>query len=231
VLRVDLAGLGDSDGDSDRFADDADFYAAESAGQVRAVLDALEADGLPPRFVLGGLCSGAYWSARVALDDDRVAAALLLNSRVLVWDDALEGTRGLRWLRRNGLRPSAWRRVLSGDIRVQPARLAASAARALGHRGRGGEVTAALDRLRDRGVAVDLVFCDGEPLRAELPPLEPWPNVTLRLVPGRDHLFRPVWMHEHVHAAVDASLRSHGAPAGRAAVPAPVGDGHRQRDA
>ena len=31
------------------------------------------------RFVLGGLCSGAYWSLRRALVDERVRGLLLLN--------------------------------------------------------------------------------------------------------------------------------------------------------
>lgn len=215
TLRIDLEGLGDSDGGSD-FTGDADFYGVAVASQVQAVFDALEREGRPPRFLLGGLCSGAYWSFQVALVDRRVVGTLLLNSRVLFWDEALEGQRGLRWLRRNFLRPAAWARVLRGQIRVDPGRMARSALRALARRRGSGELLAALDRLRERGVRLNLVFCDGEPLREELEalgPLDAWPNLTLDVVPGRDHMFRPLWMHPYVHAAADRALRSLRAPA------------------
>ena len=203
---------------------------------MREVLDALAAAGLPGRFLVGGLCSGAYWSFHTALADDRVASALLLNPRVLYWDDALEGARGLRWLRRNGLRPQAWGRVLRGEIRVDVRRVAGSAVRALLRRGGADDPAAdAFAALAARGRRVELLFCDGEPLREELGPLDAHPNVTLEALPGRDHVLRPVWMHEHVHAAVDRALEralgSRDASADRAAVPAPVGDGHRQRHA
>ena len=55
--------------------------------QVRAVLDALQRRGLPRRFLLAGLCAGAYWSLHTALEDDRVAAVGLLNPRELTEED------------------------------------------------------------------------------------------------------------------------------------------------
>ena len=50
------------------------------------------------RFMLGGLCSGAYWSFHAALLDERVPAVLLLNPRALVWDAGLGPGRDLRAL-------------------------------------------------------------------------------------------------------------------------------------
>jgi hypothetical protein len=73
-------------------------------------------------------------------------------------------------------------------------------------------VAAAFDRLRDRGFRARFVFCDGEPLYDELTSAGllsdqmRWPLVSVRHVPGRDHTLRPLWMHEHVDAAMDWAL-------------------------
>ena len=53
-LRVDLAGIGESEGATTGYADVAAFYVPDFVEQIRAVLDALQARGLPPRFVLLG---------------------------------------------------------------------------------------------------------------------------------------------------------------------------------
>jgi hypothetical protein len=74
------------------------------------------------------------------------------------------------------------------------------------------QIVRSFDRLRERGQEATLIFCDGEPLRDELEEGglvaddARWPNVTIELVPGRDHTFRPVWMHPSVHEAVDRAL-------------------------
>ncbi len=206
TLRIDLAGIGDSDGDASRYSDVAELYVPEFVDQVRGVLD--ELDGR--RFVLLGLCSGAFWAFHTALQDERVSAAILLNSRVLFWDDALEAGRDLRRMRAHLFRPQQWRRVLTGELEVTPGRvLTALRARRVDA---AAEIEAAFDRLRDSGTRVVLAFTDGEPLRDELERdgylarLDDWPNLTLELLPGRDHTLRPLWMHEPAHAAVDRAL-------------------------
>jgi hypothetical protein len=74
------------------------------------------------------------------------------------------------------------------------------------------DVERAFDRLLENDTRVLLAFCDGEPLRDELERdgyvarLERWPNLELAILPGRDHTLRPVWMHPHVHEAVDRAL-------------------------
>jgi hypothetical protein len=74
------------------------------------------------------------------------------------------------------------------------------------------QIKRSFDRLRDSGRSATLIFCDGEPLRDELEAGgllfddSRWPNLTVELVPGRDHTFRPPWMHRHVHEAVDRAL-------------------------
>ncbi|HEX7609099.1 MAG TPA: alpha/beta fold hydrolase, partial [Solirubrobacteraceae bacterium] len=70
-LRIDLEAIGDSDGDSAPLVRVASLYVPEYVEQVHAALDMLEERGLGERFVLLGLCSGAYWSMHAALQDER----------------------------------------------------------------------------------------------------------------------------------------------------------------
>ena len=223
-LRLDLEGIGDSDGDGELFSDVAHFHGEQFFAQTRDALDALEAAGIGSRFVLVGLCSGAYWAFHAALADDRVAAALMINPRVLYWDDNLEIARELRRTRLL-MRPVTWKRVLRGD--VAPARwatmarwVAATPLRLVrAHRAHvekplsvEDRIAAAFDSVRDRDLRARFVFCDGEPLFDELTRAgllaqpDRWPNISLCKLPGRDHTLRPLWMHEHVVAVMDAAL-------------------------
>jgi alpha-beta hydrolase superfamily lysophospholipase len=236
TLRFDLIGIGDSDGPSERYGDVTQLYVPGFMDQIQASLAALEAEGLARRFVVGGLCSGGYWAFQAALEDDRVVQALLINGGYFFYDTSLDGARMRARIRRRIFHLPTWRRLLRGGLELDARTAALALFRRAPETGRA--LAAAFDLLQDRGARLDMIFCDGEPLReelAEVGPLDPWPNVRVGLVPGRDHLFRPLWMHEPFHAAVDRALRraldSEHAPADRAPVPAPVGDGRPQRHA
>ncbi len=232
ALRLDLAGIGESDGDADRFADVGAFYVPEFVGQVRLVLDALEARGLGPRFVLLGLCSGAYWSFHAALDDPRVATAILLNPRSLIWDRGVHARHESREIRGRLRSASHWRKVLRGQasfrrpVSVALAvlrRFVRDSARALrdviarrSDQLEGADATdLALDRLRDAGKDLHLVFAGDEPLYADweregrLDRLDHWPNVALQAIslPVDTHTLQPLWLQGRVHALVDAAVR------------------------
>lgn len=223
-LRLDLEGIGDSDGDGEQFADVAHFHGEQFFAQARSALDALQGAGLGNKFILFGLCSGAYWAFHAALADDRVAAAVLINPRVVYWDDSLEISRELRRTRLL-TKPVIWKRVLRGDVSL--ARWATMIRWLVGSPVRyvrglreprsdtpsiDDQIAAAFDRLRDRGVRARFVFCDGEPLFEELTRgglldrPDRWPTVSVVRLPGRDHTLRPLWMHEHVVAAMDGAL-------------------------
>ena len=219
TVRLDLEGIGDADGDGERFTELAELYAPELVDQVCAALDALEARDLGCHFVLAGLCSGACWSFHGALRDERVVAAFMLNPRALFWDPSLETARNLR---RGLLRLSSWRRVLRSE--VSPAEMATLAWRApfaLLRRGatrwsagRAGEdeLDRALDRLRDTGKHLQFIFSDNEPLHEELEQQgrldrgDRWPNLELALVPGRDHTLRSLYSQQHAHDRLDRAL-------------------------
>jgi pimeloyl-ACP methyl ester carboxylesterase len=71
TLRIDLSGIGDSDGDAAALVRVGSLYTPEYLEQVRAALDMMEREGLPRRVVLLGLCAGAYWALQAALQDER----------------------------------------------------------------------------------------------------------------------------------------------------------------
>lgn len=218
TLRLDLEGIGDADGDSDRFTELAELYVPELVDQARAALDALRARGFQGRFVLMGLCSGAYWSFHGALRDDRVVAAFMLNPRALFWDPALETARDLR---RGVLRTSSWPKILRGEVPLArmialaldaPFMLPRRAIRQRRARRGGDELDRALDRLRDDDKRLRFIFSGNEPLYEEfglegrLDQLDCWPNVSLELIPGHDHTLRPFLAQQRAHEALDRVL-------------------------
>jgi hypothetical protein len=217
-LRLDLEGLGDADGDASRFADVAELYVPELVVQVSSAIDVLCARGAARRFVLAGLCSGAYWSFHGALQDERVVAAFMLNPRTLFWNATVEN---VRYLRRGLFRPSSWRMMLNGDVRFSRmssvARQAPSAvikhavARWRAH-GENDALDLALDELRSHDKRLRFIFSEQEPLHEELERQgrlnrgERWPNLELDLLPGRDHTLRPANSQRRAHDVLDRAL-------------------------
>ena len=61
TLRMDVVGVGDSDGEEGLYREHDALQRREFAGQLLAAQDELERRGLPPSFIVGGLCSAAYW--------------------------------------------------------------------------------------------------------------------------------------------------------------------------
>lgn len=226
TLRIDLAAIGDSDGDGTRYRDVGRFFDPELEGDIVAFIDELERRRPGGRVVLGGLCAGGYWSFHGAARDDRVIAALLLNPGLLSWDPEIISRRDARKLKR--LRSPAWRRrVLRGEVRM-PRMLAI--ARALGtraalrvirlpravlrrrHLKSTPDFEEKLARLRDRGTRVLIAFSDDEPLQLDLQSdgffarLPEWPNVEVQPLPGRDHTLRPIVVQRAVHEMLDREL-------------------------
>ena len=228
TLRIDLGGIGDSDGDAERYRDVAELYVPSLIDQVGDVIDALQARGTARRFVLVGMCSGAYWAFHAALADDSVAAALLLNPRHLFWDAHLHIRRDARKLARLGSRLT-WRRIVRGEVsRERMAEVArASVTRALrATRAASGrllsgarrsqddddEVDHAFDTLSQHDRTILLAFSNREPLLEELERegrlarLARWPNVCLKRVPGYGHTLRPTALQRHAHRLLDDAL-------------------------
>lgn len=226
TLRVDLAAIGDSDGDGTRYRDVGRFFATELEEEVVALIDEAVRRGLGDRVVLGGLCAGGYWSFHGAARDPRVIAALMMNPRILVWDDELLSRRdALAVVRlRNA---SAWRQLLRGEVTLKRtrailralllhaprwARRLPSTLRSGRRRWIGPDADALLATLRERNTRVLMAFSGDEPLYDELERdgylarLDEWPNMEIHSLPGRDHTFRPIVVQRAVREQLDREL-------------------------
>jgi pimeloyl-ACP methyl ester carboxylesterase len=212
VVRLDQSGIGDSDGD-ERYEDLAEYYDAHITNRTVATLDALEARGLPARFVLVGLCTGAYWSFQGALGDRRVVGAFAINLPFFFrtwWAIHVLHAWAARRRPREEDRPatSRARSALSWLFPVLP--LGRRALRAVLRAP--DSVDRAVNELRDRSVELLLMFSGGEPQYDELigdrriERFNRLPNVHVRRIPGRDHSIRPLPVQRYVSHELDAAL-------------------------
>jgi alpha-beta hydrolase superfamily lysophospholipase len=220
TVRIDMPGIGESDGDAREPVPDASFYTPQRNEQTLAILDRLAGLGLPDRFVLGGLCSGAYWSLHAALADPRVRGALMINLYSVFWSAELVAERDTKESL-GALRGRAWRRLVNRDLTAAQARTALAAIRPSQLRSTAGnpversqseEIERAFDRLRDQGTQGLLLFSRGEGLYDQLvrqgvvERIHRWPNLSIAQLPSSDHMFRAIWLQQHVHGLLDEAL-------------------------
>jgi pimeloyl-ACP methyl ester carboxylesterase len=220
TVRIDMPGIGESDGDAREPVPDASFYTPQRTQQTLAILDRLAELGLPDRFVLGGLCSGAYWSLHAALADPRVRGALMINLYSVFWSAELVAERVTKESL-GALRGRAWRRLVNRDITAAQAKTALAAIRPSQLRSSAGnpversqrqEVERAFDRLREQGTHGLMLFSRGEGLYDQLERqgilagIDRWPNLSVAQLPTTDHMFRAIWLQRHVHGLLDDAL-------------------------
>jgi pimeloyl-ACP methyl ester carboxylesterase len=221
-LRLDVEAIGESDGEVAPYADDDALYVDALIPQVNAALADLSQRGVADRFVTAGLCAGAYWGMYVGLDDPRVTATLMFNSRGIVWDTGLAASRDLRRAFSQKLTWSRIRHNVTGPRLKAVARwLLGMPARWLARR-RGGEaagsfpdrVSQVMHRMQASPLRCVFVFSVAEPLEEELaaagwlPAIEDWPNVTVTRLAVRDHTLRPLMAQQQAHAALDDAVES-----------------------
>jgi pimeloyl-ACP methyl ester carboxylesterase len=220
TVRADLEGIGESDGADHMYPRDADLFGRHLLDQTAELLDGLERRGLPSRFVLTGLCSGAYWALHTALRDRRVVSALMVNAFPMTWSDELdEETRTRRVIL--SLRGRAWRRVVRRDVsrhelrealRVLAPRHLLAIGRGTGEAAHVASVDRVLDALRDRGTQTLLLTGREEPLvvqferEGRFERMAEWPNVTFEEIPSGDHQFRALWVQRSVKDSLDRGL-------------------------
>jgi pimeloyl-ACP methyl ester carboxylesterase len=110
VLRFDFSGIGDSGIRSDNLP-----FARSSVAETQQAMDYLAAVRGIERFVLVGICSGAWVSLRTASIDPRVVGAVLINARNHLHDrnDENLGTE----LERRTLARHYWRMTFSSSFR------------------------------------------------------------------------------------------------------------------
>ena len=222
-IRVDLEAIGDADGDAAELHDVRELYRERYVEQATAAIDALRERAGVERVVLVGLCSGAFWAFHAAMQDDRVAAAVMLNPRLLFWDEFATEGRAARRVRAGLGSPRDWIRLLRGHFALRDlvgfARDALrTAVRALRARRSGpaseepptpDRAADAFDRLARRDVRMTFAFSGREPLAGELAELDVarrWPNVAVEPLPGEIHTLRPPSAQRAAHAVIDAVL-------------------------
>lgn len=167
-IRFDASGVGDSPARADNLPVD-----QSGVLETREVMDFLARTRRVEGFYLMGLCSGAIFSFRTALQDPRVRGIGLLNLRSFdrneSWQQSVESRNWMRGYLARLARPEAWGRLLRGrtDFRhvARTLRLRAiSLTRARGELGRvAGELAADVQRLIERRVAILWVSSDEDP--------------------------------------------------------------------
>jgi pimeloyl-ACP methyl ester carboxylesterase len=181
VLRMDLAGLGDSDTRADK-ADDVTFPPA-ALDDIRDAVAHLRERYDIREITLMGLCSGAYHALRAAAAGLPVERVLMVNPQNYYWSDdmTLDDLQLAEVVRNPGVyreriqSANAWRRLLSGQVNVwrilkiyayrqvlaleAPLRDLARALRIKLRNDLGRE----LEDIVGRGVQVTFIFAAGEP--------------------------------------------------------------------
>ncbi len=104
-FRIDMAGIGDSDGLGTNESVD-----EECVLSITAALDLLEDRGRATRFVLFGLCAGADYALQHAGRDRRVVGVASVDPPTMPASWKAHLIRGLRAARR----PSVWYRLVTG---------------------------------------------------------------------------------------------------------------------
>jgi pimeloyl-ACP methyl ester carboxylesterase len=221
-FRLDVEAIGEADGAVSPYGDDNALYVDELIPQVKAAIAFLAERGVADRFVTAGLCAGAYWALYAGLDDPRVSAALMFNSRGVVWDTGISASRDLRRAFSQKLTWARIRHNVTGPRLRAVLRLLLSLpgrwlARRRGDADAGSlqdRVSQVMRRMQAAPLRSLFLFSAGEPLEEELiaggwlPQIETWPNVTVTRVAVRDHTLRPLMAQQAAHAALDRALET-----------------------
>jgi alpha-beta hydrolase superfamily lysophospholipase len=181
VLRMDLAGLGDS-GTRPGRADD-DVFPQEALDDIRSAIEFLRASYGVGDVTLAGLCSGAYHALRAAVAGVSVNRILMINPQNYFWrpGETLNDVQLVEVVRNPGLYRerlfslAAWKRMLTGRVNIlrilkiymqRPLLAAESTLRNIArrlHLRLPNDLGTELEEVVARGVRVVFVFARGEP--------------------------------------------------------------------
>jgi alpha-beta hydrolase superfamily lysophospholipase len=181
VLRMDLAGIGDSMTRPGR--QDDDVFPAAALDDIRSAIDYMRESYNVSDVSLVGLCSGAYHALRAAAAGIQVQRILMINPQNYFWNEGMsltdlqlvEVVRNPGVYRRRVFSAAAWKRLLVGEVnlsrivRIYFQRLHLGVITLLRGLARHLHIRMARDLGREleaiiaRGVAVVFVFAQGEP--------------------------------------------------------------------
>jgi alpha-beta hydrolase superfamily lysophospholipase len=182
VLRLDLAGLGDSNTRAGR--PQSEVFPLGALDDIRVAVDFMRTRYGSRDITLAGLCSGAYHSLRAAIAGMTVNRILLVNPMNFLWEEGLTApnlqlnvdvARNLGFYRERILSAEIWKRIFTG--RLNPWRIArivmnrpllnlrsrvSDVARDMKIR-LPGDLGWELQQVKARGVRMIFVFARGEP--------------------------------------------------------------------
>jgi alpha-beta hydrolase superfamily lysophospholipase len=235
AFRFDVSGLGDSlaaPGSRENR-----IYTKDSCADVASAMTLLGQLRDSRRFVLVGLCSGAYLAYHTAVADERVVGQVLLSSYAFEWKegDPVAPTErrflSTRFYTRAVFDRQVWLRAFRGEVQVRGiarellerarARLEAELpnlkARLLGKRKRRNEIEAGFHALCDGGVQSLLVssFNDGGLdmiagyLGDDARKMRKRPEFVLRVVDDADHTFSSLDAQQVLRDLVSRYLADH----------------------
>lgn len=213
VLRMDLAGLGDSGTRTGQR--DNDIFPRHAVDDIREAIGWMRTHHGITDVTVGGVCSGAYHALRAAAESLPVNRILMVNPETFFWNETqsiydmqtAELVRDPRAFRGKMLSLSVWKRLVDGRVDVgYVARILArrlllaleshlhAAARRLRLRLRG-DLGWLLEDVAARGVKIVLVFARGEPglallrIQAGSSLKRLGGRLKLHVIDGADHVF------------------------------------------
>ncbi len=123
VLRFDFTGLGDSIGAAGEEDMRSDVFEDERGGDISAAIDILEQLGCR-RFMVHGICSGAYHALHAAAKEARIEAIMMANLPLFLWKEgdsiaeAKKRTYDFSHYRTKLMERAYWHRLLRGESDV-----------------------------------------------------------------------------------------------------------------
>jgi pimeloyl-ACP methyl ester carboxylesterase len=216
-LRLDLMGIGESDGDETLGTEG--LYQEHMVEQIQIAMESLRLRLGVRRFIAVGLCAGAFWAFQAAVRSPEIGGAILLNPRLFFWDPEVDRRRLLRRTVKGLSEWGDWCRLVRGEVPFesikQVARIALERMQAGDEsrllqipRARMAEAWSAIERNRNR---MTFIFTEGEPLLREmveegqLPP-ETCSRVQCIQVANGGHTFRPLWAQRLAHELIDREI-------------------------
>jgi alpha-beta hydrolase superfamily lysophospholipase len=213
VLRMDLAGLGDSETRPGQPSND--LFPINAIDDIRIAVESMRSQYGLRDITLVGICSGASHAVRAGMEGVSVDRVLAINPLIFFWKDRVDVSDVQPWEvvhkpaaylgRIRSL--AAWRRLLFGDVSIwrvaqiylhRPMLAVKSALRDLArgmHIRLKNDLGLALKDLKARGVKIVFVFSRGDAgmrllqLQSGLSEKELGERYSIRMIDGADHEF------------------------------------------
>jgi pimeloyl-ACP methyl ester carboxylesterase len=201
TLRFDFSGIGDSAPRADHLP-----FARSALLESQAAMDFITATTGVRRFVMAGLCSGAFAAVKTALHDPRVHGAIVINTQTLQDEDQNEFQTYAyqRSVVRHMMNPRTWLKVFAGTahFRGKLQILAAQLAALFRRRRLAQSAQSIVEQLRTlagRGVTLLFVYSKGDPGleyfrllgEQEIERLRQTGRLQVQVIAGTDHIFAP----------------------------------------